>query len=181
VNDLLARLRSALDDLEPRERLLVIGAGTTLAVFLVVLGIVNPLLGASSRASGRVIAAEGELQAVQRLRSEYEEVNARLARVEERVRSGPDSIFTTLEKLAEQSAVKVNAMEPRTAPASDDFQETRVQVSLKGVTISQVVTYLHRIEEAEQLLSIKSLRIRSRGDKQGGLDVTFSVSSFEPV
>ena len=182
MNDLLTRLRNALDDLNPRERLLVMVAGGTLAVFLVMLGIVNPLLGASTRASGRVVAAEGELEAVSRLRQEYDEVNARLSRVEQRVRSGPRaSIFTTLEKLADESAVKVNSMEPRTSPASEEFKETRVQVSLKGVTVSQVVTYLHRIEEAEQLLSIKSLRIRTRNDKPGSLDVTFSVSSFEPV
>ena len=181
MNDLLARLRSALDDLNPRERLLVLGAAATLGLFVVVLGVVNPLLGASNRASSRVIAAEGELEAVRRLRTEYDEVNARLSRVERRVRSGPDSIFTTLENLASESAVKVDSMEPRTSPASEDYRETKVQVALKNVTISQVVTYLHRIEEAKQLLSIKSLRIRSRGEKQGVLDVTFSVSSFEPV
>jgi hypothetical protein len=43
------------------------------------------------------------------------------------------------------------------------------------------VTYLHQIETAPQVLSVKSLRIRTRQDKPELLDVTFTVSSFEPL
>ena len=109
-------------------------------------------------------------------------VHGRLATVEERIRSGPrGEIFTTLEKLAADSALKVDSMEPRTSPASDSYRETKVQVALKGVTLPQLVNYLHRIDSSEQVLSIKSLRIRSRKDKPDLLDVTFTVSSFEPA
>jgi hypothetical protein len=72
-------------------------------------------------------------------------------------------------------------MEPRTSPASAEYRETKVQVSLKGVTLAQVVGLLNRIDTAPQMLSIKSLRIRTRADKQDLLDVTFTVSSFERI
>jgi hypothetical protein len=49
------------------------------------------------------------------------------------------------------------------------------------VTLAQVVKYLHEIENAPQLLSIKSLRLRTRRDQPEMLDVTFTVSSFEPL
>ena len=90
-------------------------------------------------------------------------------------------IFTTLEQMAKQASVKVASMEPRTSPASDEYAETKVQVALKGVTLAQAVNYLHRIESAPQLLSVKALRIRTRADKQELLDVTFTVSSFEAI
>ena len=119
---------------------------------------------------------------MRRLRREYDEVHGRLATVEERIRSGPrGEIFTTLEKLASDSAVKIDSMEPRTSPASDAYRETKVQVALKSVTLAQLVNYLHRIDSSEQVLSIKSLRIRARKDKPDLLDVTFTVSSFEPA
>jgi len=109
-------------------------------------------------------------------------VQGRLVAVEERIRSGPrGEIFTTLEKLAGESAVKIDSMEPRTSPASDAYRETKVQVTLKSVTLAQLVNYLHRIDASEQVLSIKSLRIRARKDKPDLLDVTFTVSSFEPA
>ena len=103
-----------------------------------------------------------------------------MASVEQRIRSGPQGeIFTILESLARASAVTVDSMEPRTSPASDDYRETKVQVILRGVTLAQMVNYLQRIESAPQLLSIKSLRIRTRSDKPELLDVNFMVSSFE--
>jgi general secretion pathway protein M len=182
VSGWLARLRAAFDGLSPRERLLVLGAGAALAVAVLLLGVVMPSLRAAAAATGRVSAAEQELLAVERLRQEYDEVQGRLASVEQRIRSGPrGEIFTTLEKLARDSAVKVDSMEPRTAPASDEYRETRVQVALKGVTLAQLVNYLHRIDSSEQVLSIKSLRIRARKDRPEMLDVTFTVSSFEPA
>jgi type II secretory pathway component PulM len=119
---------------------------------------------------------------VRELRKRYDEVNGRLARVEERIRQGPrGEIFTTLESLARDSTVKVDSMEPRTSPASDAYEETKVQVVLKGVTLAQLVNYLHRIEASAQVLSVKSLRMRTRQDKPEMMDVTFTVSSFEPV
>ena len=182
MSGLMARIRAALDDLNPRERLLVLAAAVTVGIFVVLLGVVRPLLSASARASNRVVAAESELEVVRRLRHEYDEVNGRLASVEERVRNTPPAqLFTTLETLASQAAVTIDSMEPRTSPASESYRETKMQVSLKKVTLSQLVTYLHRIESAEQVLSIKSLRIRTRNDKPELLDVTFSVSSFEAV
>ena len=101
---------------------------------------------------------------------------------EGRIQGAPvGEIFTSLEQMAAQSAVKIDSMEPRTSPASDEYRETKVQVSLKGVSLAQLVGLLSRIDGAPQMLSIKSLRIRTRADKQELLDVTFTVSSFEPI
>ena len=180
MKELIARIQATLANLSPRERLLVAGAGGLFLALVLLVGVINPVLSASSRASRRVEAAEEELRAVQVLRSRYDEVNARMTSVEQRIRSGPEGeIFTILESLARASAVTVDSMEPRTAPASDDYRETKVQVILRGVTLAQMVNYLQRIESAPQLLSIKSLRIRTRADKPELLDVNFMVSSFE--
>ena len=178
----IARLRAAYEGLSSRERLLVLGAAGMLAAALLFFALVSPVLRAAASAKARVDAAEQELEAVRRLSRDYEDVNGRLARVEARIQSGPrGEIFTTLEKLASDSAVKIDSMEPRTSPASEAYKETKVQVSLKSVTLAQLVAYLHKIDSSEQVLSIKSLRMRSRKDKPDLLDVTFTVSSFEPA
>ena len=182
MKELIARIRAAFHNLSARERLLVMAAGGGLLVFLLLVAVVNPLISAASRASSRVEAAENELRAVQILRSRYDEIDTRMASIEQRIRSGPKGeIFTTLESLARASAVTVDSMEPRTSPASDDYRETKVQVILRGVTLAQLVNYLQQIESAPQLLSIKSLRIRTRSDKPELLDVNFTVSSFEAI
>lgn len=170
----------AWSELSSRERTLVGGAGAVALVGLVYLGVIGPALDWSDGARRRAVAAEDQLRAVQMLREQYDRIDAPLREVRDRITGGPSGeIFTTLEELARESAVKVASMEPRTAPASEAYAETKVQVVLKSVTLAQVVNYLHRIESAAQLLSIKTLRIRTRADKPELLDVTFTVSSFE--
>lgn len=176
------RLKDAWGELSARERTLVGGAGAALAVTLFYLVIVGPALDVAADARHRAEAAEEQLRAVRALRAKYDRIDAPLREVRERITGGSQGeIFTTLDELARESAVKVSSMEPRTSPASDAYEETKVQVVLKSQTLAQVVNYLHRIESATHLLSIKTLRIRTRADKPDLLDVTFTVSSFEPI
>lgn len=180
MSDLLGRIRDLLANLSLRERMLV-GAVTAIVALLLIWGlVVGPIVGQRSRAVLRVETAEQEIQGLERMKRDLDEVNGRLARVEGRIAQGPQgNIFTTLESLARQSAIKVESMEPQAAPSSGRYRETKVQVTLKGVTLPQVVSYLGSIESAPQLLSVKSLRMRTRQDKPELLDVTFTVSSFE--
>ncbi|HYB13186.1 MAG TPA: type II secretion system protein GspM [Myxococcota bacterium] len=181
MSELMARVRDFLANLSARERLLLGGVAGLLSLFLAYGILVRPVLAMRARATRRVAAAEQDIAAMARLRAEYQEVNGRLAAVEQRIAQGPSgNIFTTLESLAKQSAIAVDSMEPQAAQAVSGYRETKVQVVLKGVTLAQMVSYLQGIESAPQLLSIKSLRVRTRADKPDLLDVTFTVSSFEP-
>ncbi|HME69636.1 MAG TPA: type II secretion system protein GspM [Myxococcota bacterium] len=182
MSELLARVRNFLANLSARERLLVGGVGGLFGLLVVYGILIRPVLGMRGRAAARVVTAEQDIAAMARLRAEYDEVNGRLAAVEQRIAQGPSgNIFTTLESLAKQSAITVDSMEPQAAQAGTRYRETKVQVVLKGVTLAQMVSYLQGIESAPQLLSIKSLRVRTRADKPDLLDVTFTVSSFEPA
>jgi type II secretory pathway component PulM len=182
VKELWRRVTAAFEGLSTNERLLVSVAGGLLLVTLLWFGLATPLLAAARSASENAEAAEQQIEMVRALRARFDEVNGRLGAVEARIQGGPQGeIFTTLEQMASQSAVRIDSMEPRTSPASEEYRETKVQVALKGVTLAQVVGFLKRIDEAPQMLSIKSLRIRTRADKQDLLDVTFTVSSFERI
>ena len=181
MNDLRERIAVWIGGLAPRERLLLGAAAAMLGVAVVWLGFVMPLVGAVRSAGLRVETAERNLEVGRRVQSELAALQGNLNAVERRIREGPrGNLFTTLEELAAQSAVKVESMEPQAAPAQDHYKETKVQVVLKQVTLAQTVAFLHGVESAPQLLSVKSLRIRTRAEKKEDLlDVTFTVSSFE--
>lgn len=182
MNELWLRLRGAFFGLEPRERVLVSAAGGLLALALLYLLIIGPLLGAADRREQRLASAGVQARAMEGLRREFDEVQARLAAVEQRIQGGPrGNLRTTLESLARQATVKVESMEPQASPSHPAYLETKVEVGLRGVTLAQTVNYLHQIETAPQALSIKSLRIRKRPEQPDLLDVTFTVSSFEPT
>ncbi len=182
MNELLNRLRTLLDGLSPRERLSLMAAGAAITVALLFVLVVQPLLGARERAAREVKVAENEREAMLRLRQEFDEVNGRLSRIERRIDSGPrGNIFTLLESIAQRTAVQVERMEPQAGATSERYRETKVEVVLKQVNLAQAIRYLHEVESADQQLSVKSLRLRTRKDKPEFLDVTFTVSAFEPT
>jgi general secretion pathway protein M len=176
------RAWTAYQALSARERLLIGAAGGMLVIALLWLLVVMPLIAAGDRISARADAAEQQLAVITRLRRDFDEVAHRLASVEQRIASeARGNLRTQLETMASAASVKVESMEPQTSPANDRYKETKVEVGLAGVTLPQTVKYLHAIEQAPQVLSVKSLRIRTRPDKPELLDVTFTVSSFEPI
>lgn len=181
MKEWVQRLLDGWNQLAARERILVSAAGGAFLVVLFWFGLVSPAIARVEAARLRVETAEQELAAALRLRRELGEIEGRLAHVEARVQRGPrGNLFTTLESLASQSAVQVDSVEPQAAPTHDRYRESKVQIALKGVTLAQAVNFLHRIESAPQLLSVKSLRIRTNASKNDLLNVTFTVSSFEP-
>jgi type II secretory pathway component PulM len=181
MTEFWARLRAFFANLAPRERLLVSLVGV-LALALLGVAVVLQLLEAGDRLDGRVAAAEQQLEAMTRLRREFDEVSGRLRAIEQRVQEGPrGNLRTTLESLAQKADVKIESMEPQASPTHERYRETKVEVGLREVTLAQAVSYLHQIEQTPQPLSVKSLRIRTRPDKPELLDVTFTVSSFEPI
>ena len=183
MNDWIIQARAAWAGLSDRERVLLAATAACAVVVLLFFAVVSPLLALVDRTSSGVGTAQQQLELMQRLTSEHAEVNARVSAVERKIRAkGQNSnILTLLESLASTSGVKIESMEERQAQANERYRETKVEVELKSVTLTQAVNYLHNIEQSAQLLSIKTLRVKSRSDESSLLDVTFAVSSFEPL
>ncbi|MDE0911472.1 MAG: type II secretion system protein GspM [Myxococcota bacterium] len=181
MNALMQRLIDAWSGISAREQMLVgVAVGLTILSILFV-GIVQPIIGLSTTVASRVDAAEQELLAMNRLRRQYDIVNTSLSKVEERILSNHEkrNLLTLLESLAAASSVQVNSMEERKAQDDEKYKETRVEVRLKSVSLKDTVSYLTAIESSDQLLTVKSLRIKKRSDRSNLLDVTFNVSTFD--
>jgi type II secretory pathway component PulM len=182
MREILNRLRVAFDGLSGRERVLVwVAIGLTAAI-VIYFTVVQTTIGLRDNAKRRLDAAEQQLRVMSSLHREFADVNERLTSVEQRIKDGSrGNLRTTLESLAQASLVKVESMEPQATPSNDRYREEKVEVGLKEVTLAQAVSYLHQIESSQQVLSVKSLRMRTRKDKPSYLDVTFTVSAFEPL
>ena len=178
----IARLTAAYGALAPREKLLVGSAVGLLAIAILYVAVVNPIAGAIARTASRREAAEQEVRVMTRLRREYDSLQGRLTDVERRIQTAPrGNLRTTLENLAREASVNVESMEPQASPPGDRYRESKVEIALEQVNLVQTVTYLNQIESSDQVLSVKSLRMRKRPDNPELLDVTFTVSSFEPL
>jgi type II secretory pathway component PulM len=191
VSELIGRILVLWDGLIPRERMLVAIAGGALALAILLFGIVMPIRAATDRAIETADAAERQLMMMERMKRDWDGLHGRLSEVESRIRGThpQQNLLTLLESLAARAGVKPNSMEKRQSGESDEYEETKVEVSLKNVTLRQAVDYLSSIERADQPLSVKSLRVKRRpnrargdaGDAADLIDVTFSVSGFKPL
>jgi type II secretory pathway component PulM len=188
MKEWLGRIQVVWEGLAPRERVLVAVAGGALTVTILAFGVVMPVMGATENARTTAENAERQLQTMQRMRRDWDGLHDRLAAVETKIESSRDSqnLLTLLESLARRAGVKPASMEKRQSGESDRYQETKVEVDLKGVSLKQAVDYLASIESESQPLSVKSLRIKRRLGRPGAdgeaelIDVTFSVSAFKP-
>jgi len=192
VNELIGRFQVLWDSLAARERVLVAVAGASLLLTLLVAGVVMPMRHATENAIDVADTAERQLMMMERMKREWDGLHGRLSEVEARIQGGArqqQNLLTLLESLAARAGVKPNSMEKRQSGESERYEETKVEVSLKNVTLRQAVDYLSSIERADQPLSVKSLRVkrrpgRARDDGSPGadlIDVTFSVSGFKSL
>ena len=182
MRDLLDQLLALFRERPPRERLLVGAASGALIAALLWLGLVNPMISMAEDSTQRIETADQQLRAMRSLRTDFDTAQQQLTEVESRIQAAPrGNLRTALETLAKEASLSIDSMEPQTAPSHPVYAETKVEVGLHNVTLSQVINYLHRIESAESVYSIKSLRIKTRPDRSEMLDVNFTVSSFEPI
>jgi len=190
MSELLGRVQVIWDGLAPRERILVGIAGGALAIILVLFGIVMPVMAATDHAASSAENAKRQLAMMQRMRRDWDGLHVRLDAVETKIQASREgqNLLTLLASLANRAGVKPTSMEKRQSGESDQYEETKVEVSLKSVTLEQAVNYLASVESAAQPLSVKSLRIKRRpgrtrkstGKTADLIDVTFSVSAFKP-
>ena len=189
MSEIIGRIQALWDGLAPRERILTGAAGAALSLVILLFGVILPIRGAVTSARESAHDAERQLAQMQRMKREWDDLNVRLQQVEGRIQGGGEgqNLLTLLESLAARAGVKPSSMEKRQSGESASYEETKVEVSLKNVTLQQAVNYLASIETAEQPLSVKSLRIKRRTglNAAGGaadlIDVTFSVSGFKPL
>jgi type II secretory pathway component PulM len=191
MKDLLGRILVVWEGLAPREQILVAIAGGGLSLVLIYFVIVSPIRGATENARESATLAERELLMMHRMKRDWDGLHGRLDQIETRIRGDRQrqNLLTLLESLAARAGVKPTSKEKRQSGESERYEETKVEVSLKNVTLKQAVDYLSSIERAQQPLSVKSLRVKRRPSRSKGkddqprelIDVTFSVSAFKPL
>ncbi len=181
MKNLLAKWIAAFESLSQRERILVFSAAGISAFVLVIFLIVLPLFASLERAQLRVRNAEEQMQLFAALAQQYQTVNASLQQKKQLIEKGPrGQALSKLESLAQSVNIRVDSMVPESAGRNEKYVETKVLVNLKSVALADAINYLSRIESAQDF-SIKTLRIQANRNQATQLDVTFTVSAFEPL
>jgi Tfp pilus assembly protein PilO len=170
-------------NLQLREKLLVIGAAVALALFLLFQFVIAPVLEQSARLDRQIRKAEQDLKNIKAYRREYNRQKHTLDRLNTQLSQQQDmKILSRLEKLARDTGTsdKITGMTPSENVSAGAYTEESVAIEMADVTLDQLAKYLYEIEQSREFLKIKRLTIKPRMDNRQLLSVSFRVSTFTP-
>src|SRR3989338_2108551 len=167
--------------LSPREQTFsLIGLG-----ILPILAIFVPISLASSSLTSlekNIVEEEKNLKQMMRGIETHNEMKSKMEAMERTFSTGFDSsIASTLESIANKAGIKarIDSLKEKNIAPSDLYDETSVDVRLKRILLSELISFLYEIENHPQkILRLSHLEIKPRFDSKQELDVSFSVSSF---
>jgi general secretion pathway protein M len=168
-------------NMQSRERLFLGGAGAMLVLFLIFKFAIDPLFKHSADFDRQIVTARRQLAELRAMQQEYQRQKAVVDSINSQLKRQQNfAIFSRLEEFAGQTGIrnKILYMKPTVSTPSEVYNEESVEVKMEGVTLEQLVRYLHQIENSPQLLKIKRLEIKPRFDNRQILTATFRVSAF---
>ena len=168
-------------NMQPRERLFLGGAGAMLVLFLIFKFAIDPLFKHSTDLDRQIVTARRQLAELRTMQQEYQRQKSVVDSINSQLKRQQNvAIFSRLEEFAGQTGIrnKILYMKPTVSTPSEVYNEESVEVKMEGVTLEQLVRYLHQIENSPQLLKIKRLEIKPRFDNRQILTATFRVSAF---
>lgn len=168
-------------NMQPRERLFIGGAGAALLIFLLFKLAMDPMLKRSADLDRQIVTAQRQLSELRTMQEEYLRQKSVVDSINSQLKKQQNfAIFSRLEELAGQTGIrnKILHMKPTVSTHSEMYNEESVEVKMEGVTLEQLVRYLHQVESSPQLLKIKRLEVKPRIDNRQILTATFRVSAF---
>lgn len=166
--------------LQPREQTMAI-VGSSIALVLI---IVVPLWLASGRLTKLQRSLDQGQQSMDEIVREIDDYNkkkADLTALEAKLRSGFDAnANVTLENLAKQATIEYDIRAKSTPVPKDLYNENSVEVSLKKVSIKQLVDYMYQIEYGgNRVMHIDKLRLKPAYGNRQQLDAKFDVITYQ--
>ena len=171
--------------LQPREQRIVAAGLLLLAALLAYALLLDPLWRRGALLDRQIQQKQAELAEMIRLRSSVVRDQGGMERIQKILaQRGPSfSLFAYLETLATKAEMKdrIVHIKPRREQPVGPFRETQAEVRLAGAGLDELVRFLYQIESSEDLLYVKSLRIKASAKKdKAGLDVDLSVATLLP-
>jgi len=167
-----------------REKHFIIFGALVLSFFLVLQALIIPFLEERKRIRRGIEVKEKGLEEILRLSNEYrshKRNNRNMERFLAR-RAKNFTLFSYLERAAGETDVKrhIKYMRPSTSNIAGPYRESVVEMKLEGVTLAKLVEYLYRIENPDDVVSVKRISIRENKKDSGYLDVVMQVLTFLP-
>ncbi len=170
--------------LAKRERYFVWIGACLIALFFIFQFIVSPFFEKRDRLQREIVKQEQDLKDLTVLIAKYNTYRQNSGNIG-RVLAGRREGFTLisfLERATGETRIDkehIRYYKPSTSKGSGPYDELMVEMKLEGITVDQLVRYLHRIEHQDELVFVKRLSITDNKSEEGYLDSIIQVVTFQ--
>lgn len=168
--------------LSKRDRTTLMIGGVVLLLFIVVQFVLFPLIDKRKRLARSIAVREREIVEMQSMQQKYGQLHEQSNSLEKQLKNRADefSLFSFLEKMATQSAIKdhIAYMKPSSVTGEGMLRQIMVEMKLQSIGIQQLVDFLNHIESPENVVTIKRISIQENKKEKGTLDVLIQVISI---
>lgn len=176
------RDKSGFDQLEYRQKVLLLGVSVFLLLFLVYQLLLSPYLEGRARLQHSIQQRQEDLERIQKLRQDYLLVKKREGGIRDRLakRSRDFALFTFVDRMADQAKIKdtIQYMKPSATTGEGPLQESLVELKLQGTTLEGLVNFLKLVESTENVVSLRRLAIQENAKTKGYIDVTMQIVTY---
>ncbi len=170
------KIEQYIRSLTRREQIVLLAVVASVAAFILVAGVLSPVMSYRARLADSVRAKDDQLRKVYVL-------SARLRASKEQAGSGGAgaqagfTLFGFIEDLATKARIndRIEYMKPVTDPTSS--AKEAVELRLRSIYQEDLISLLYNIEHCPYPLQIKRVNIR-RVEKDSNLDVVFQVVRY---
>lgn len=169
----------------PREQTMLLAGGIIILLFFVVEWMILPTVDRIQQLNRLVSEKERNLGTFAELRKNYEHIHLRLDQIKSKIdkQDAAFSLVAYIEQMTISQQVNhtIVVLRPNNAEPFEGYQETAVELSLKKITLGQIISFLQALESSPYFIHVKQFSMKSRFSDSSFLDVHFIVSSYAPT
>jgi general secretion pathway protein M len=171
-------------NLQRRDKIAAAIAGGALIIFLVLQVIIFPTVGRRDRLHKEIISKTEALQEMHALKTEFQSLSRNSKDVDARIkkRAKTFTLFSFIDQLAGKSGIKGNitSMKPSTTNIKkSSYKLSSVEMKLNSLTMEQLTTFLHGLEDTKNVVWIKRISISKAGKNEGLLNTVLQTETYQ--
>lgn len=178
-------LLRSFDRLAPRERMLLSVALVSTVAISFYSFVWDPFQVNRELVVRRIQVKEKDLQAIQRQRDLYFELDRKLQASQAATSEGdPDfNLFAYVQTAISQAVARehITSLNPSNKNIGTDYLEQQVDIKLQQVGLQQIVDLVYRVEKGEHPLRFSRLQVKKRFSDIYNFDVSATVSLIKNV
>lgn len=171
-------------NLQRRDKLAIAVAGVALLIFLVLQLIIFPIVGGRDKIRNRIISKTEALQEIQASRAQYLALSQNSSNMDARLAKRPKTfaLFSYIDQLAGKSGIKgnISSMKPSSSNVKNSsYKLSSVEMKLNALTMEQLTTFLHGLEDPKNVVWIKRISISKADKNEGLLNTILKAETFQ--